>query len=487
MTIGSPDNAPSANAISAPSSNGNGRNARNHRTQRWILATLAVLFPLASWTAVSFDFTNSSPFALAGGSPIGKPPTAGSSYRRLISSHPDIMTPDHFRSEFHIPSDLDGRGQTIAIIAPTDYDPKRLEVFDRRFHQPTPPPKSATLPPEAKSARLIVNDETMLDVEWAHVIAPSARIIVLPSNDDQDLGSIQPHPTAVSVSIGSNSPLFAVAQLRLGWPSQWHILDGYPAFVASGDAGPQVSLPAFLPYVTSVGGVSLGPNGIVPWPKSGEGIAHWMVSRPNWEQGVQSPWLSVPDVSWLADYPYFAVYNKGWSAWNGTSIATPMWAALWTLLQQSRVNRHELALTSPPNEVLFQIAKYHPDAFNHLQGHAEWNPLIGLGIPNVPKLIKYIDALPRNGKLSLTLPPEAHPLTGYAWFWRGILVAAFLFVLHGHVSGASVPINKPLDCGNNLGLADFCLRFGDGSDCQRYRSLTLESCLGDVCRRLPRV
>src|SRR5207245_541072 len=84
---------------------------------------------------------------------------------------------------------LDGRGQTIAIIDAYD-DPtiaSDLRHFDQTFGLPDPPSflkvnqfGGRTLPPPAQEAGQF--EETSLDVEWAHAIAPAANILLVEAN-----------------------------------------------------------------------------------------------------------------------------------------------------------------------------------------------------------------------------------------------------------------------------------------------------------------
>jgi subtilase family serine protease len=201
--------------------------------------------------------------------------------------------------------------------------------------------------------------ETSLDVEWAHVVAPDATIIlsVAPTASDSDLLA------AVDAAVAAGA---SVVSMIWGGP-EWSTDSGYDShfnkanvtFVASsGDSGelnsqPEVEWPAVSPYVVSVGGTSLyldangnrilGPSGLseTAWSSGGGGLSSYY-GRPSWQTGWNTfaSKRGVPDVSYLADpntglYVYSSTYG-GWYQVGGTSAGAPQWAALIALANQTR-------------------------------------------------------------------------------------------------------------------------------------------------------
>jgi subtilase family serine protease len=177
--------------------------------------------------------------------------------------------------------------------------------------------------------------------------------------------------------------------------------------------------PASQPYVTGVGGTAIVKYGTPPteiaWNQTGPrmdgagfpapfdgkhghpakypgnvagngGIStFWRM--PSWQRGFDTSGNSsglpcdagrgrlcreVPDVSALAAAlsdaaPGYAIYGtagafngEGWSSFGGTSLATPLWAALIALIDQ-QLPGHRLGLLTP---ALYQIARADPAAFN---------------------------------------------------------------------------------------------------------------------------
>jgi subtilase family serine protease len=208
--------------------------------------------------------------------------------------------------------------------------------------------------------------ETSLDVQWAHVVAPGATIIlsVARTASDNDLLA------AVDAAVAQGAKV-----VSMSWGgTEWSTESGYDShfnkanvtFVASaGDGGelttqPEVEWPAVSPNVVSVGGTSLyldangnripGPSGLseTAWSSSGGGLSSFY-GIPSWQQGWNT-WASankrgVPDVSYLADpntgvYVYCSTYGRsaGWWQVGGTSAGAPQWAALIALANQGRAS-----------------------------------------------------------------------------------------------------------------------------------------------------
>jgi subtilase family serine protease len=206
--------------------------------------------------------------------------------------------------------------------------------------------------------------ETSLDVEWAHVVAPGATIIlsVAPTASDSDLLA------AIDAAVAQGAKV-----VSMSWGgTEWSTASAYDShfnvpnvtFVASaGDSGeltslPEVEWPAVSPYVVGVGGTSLyldasgnriaGPSGPseTAWSSSGGGLSSFY-GLPTWQQGWNT-WAGtrgVPDVSYVADpntgmYVYCSTYSRlgSWFQVGGTSAGAPQWAAAIALANQGRAS-----------------------------------------------------------------------------------------------------------------------------------------------------
>ena len=241
-----------------------------------------------------------------------------------------------------------GSGQTIAIIDAygSSSIQSDLNTFCSDFNI-----ASTTVVIDYPQGKPISNagwaEETSLDVEWAHAIAPGAKIVLVAAKSASYtdlLGAVDyavntAHATVVSMSWGGSE---TSAETGNGYDSHFNV-PGVTFVASAGDSGEGVEWPAASPYVVGVGGTSLYLNpdnsysSESAWSGSGGGISAYE-SAPSW----QSPWSGllkrgVPDVSYLADpnTGVLVVYKGGLYVFGGTSVGAPQWAALVALSQVS--------------------------------------------------------------------------------------------------------------------------------------------------------
>ncbi|MFL6447373.1 MAG: protease pro-enzyme activation domain-containing protein [Bryobacteraceae bacterium] len=287
---------------------------------------------------------------------------------------------------------FDGTGQTIVIIdwcgSPTIQDD--ANTFSAMFG----------LPPLTSSNFHIYYPSTVptcgrpdveinLDVEWAHAIAPGAKIalVVPPTASFMDVDDAQLYAitnrlgNVISGSYGSRERTTPAAVLNEeNLLNQLAAVLGISANFSSGDAGdftanmpatnpPTVSAPADSPYATAVGGVTLAlnPDNTIAWqtgwgnnenllvgsniiynPTAGffrggsGGGPSAVYSKPSFQNALPGTQRLLPDIAWLAD-PYTAgviaitepfVFPTVWEAIGGTSLSAPMFSALWAIANQ---------------------------------------------------------------------------------------------------------------------------------------------------------
>jgi hypothetical protein len=187
--------------------------------------------------------------------------------------------------------------------------------------------------------------ETAMDLQWAHAIAPQARIILVEaaSAGSSDLmGAVTlagKLGSVVSMSWGAGE--FSAQ----GSLDRYFQAAGVTYLAASGDSGRGVSWPAVSPNVLAVGGTRLAASGSnraeTAWAGSGGGLSAY-TAAPAWQATIQvtnaagaraAPTKrAVPDVAFNADpstgqYVYSTAAG-GWVIAGGTSISTPQWAGL---------------------------------------------------------------------------------------------------------------------------------------------------------------
>lgn len=287
---------------------------------------------------------------------------------------PTGYTPDQIRHAYgidHLP--YDGSNQVIGIIdasdAPTVANDLQtfISTFGQRNMNGLPGTPACTVatgphpcfqkiyaqgPPRLEGGWLL---ETLLDVQWAHAIAPGADILLVEAKTNT-LSSLF-HAADVAADGGAR-----VVSMSWGAPERAneHHFDnhfqrkGVTFVAASGDSGSGVNYPAASPYVLSVGGTTLPVDGQgnltgseTAWGGSGGGISAYE-DEPAYQTSYDilntGGKRAVPDVAYDADPStgvsvYGSTLNQGQPAWftvGGTSIGPPQWAALIALASQRR-------------------------------------------------------------------------------------------------------------------------------------------------------
>ena len=291
--------------------------------------------------------------------------------------------------------------------------------------------------------------ETELDVQIIHAVAPGANIVVLTSPVSETEGTIglpeflKLEQYTVNNHLGSIiSQSWGASEVTLNGSAgqqQVHAWDsffeqattkqGITFLASSGDNGatdytdlnattlsttPTTSFPTDDPWVTSVGGTSLkragGANSFVEtgWSMSGGGFSPFFPT-PSYQQVLPANLQKelnhrrgVPDVAADADpHTGLAIYIGGWQLGGGTSASAPLWAAIMAIANQ--MAGHSLGFI---NAALYKLAAsrtYTQDFHDITMGNNTtvvdgkfvpgysasqgWDPITGLGSPNVEKLL----------------------------------------------------------------------------------------------------
>ena len=189
--------------------------------------------------------------------------------------------------------------------------------------------------------------EIALDVQWAHAIAPLARIVLIEvsaanSNRMQD-------GIALANKMGAGVVSMSFGAVEGSWVKASDALfaaAGMSYVAAAGDDGAQALWPAVSPKVLAVGGTSLQWSGSgaryeAAWANSGGGVSAWE-PLPSWQAGVVVPGAGAARMRTVSDVAFNANPNTGqyvaltargattttWNAYGGTSIGAPQWAGL---------------------------------------------------------------------------------------------------------------------------------------------------------------
>ncbi|PYI66314.1 protease [Arthrobacter livingstonensis] len=292
-----------------------------------------------------------------------------------------------------------GAGQTIVII--DSYGSPTLEadlaVFDADFGLPAPPSLKVLAPlgtvpfDPSNNDMLGWAEETSLDVQWAHAMAPGAGIVVMTSPVSETEGVqglpefLQLEQYAVNHHLGKIvSQSWAATEETLLTTSGRAVMAQFNAFYrqstlrgvtflgSTGDSGtanvavdgstypyPTVNFPAISPWVTAVGGTSLYASTTGAYQSetvwndgigsaTGGGVSKataepfYQRLLPRQDQRILAGQRAVPDISFNADpntgvlvhLGFLGAGNNGYYIFGGTSEGSPAWAGVVADLNQ---------------------------------------------------------------------------------------------------------------------------------------------------------
>jgi subtilase family serine protease len=236
-------------------------------------------------------------------------------------------------------------------------------------------------------------DEVSLDVEWAHALAPDAKIVlvVAPTANDAELTFAINYAVAHKLgNVISNS--FGEVE-GAGGPATAQLYNsvfkkaaaqGIAINVASGDSGDfglgtpvgAASIPADSPFATGIGGTSLSvpsdsgpvdavwginlallatalpqnPPFVGGFQQGSGGGESGFLQKPAFQKSLPGTGRQLPDVSAIADPQTgaitvvpnvvgsssdFTVLGSAFTVFGGTSLATPVFSAIWALADQA--------------------------------------------------------------------------------------------------------------------------------------------------------
>ena len=307
-------------------------------SKKVLVSTICSLFILSFFIPVGSIVDAQQPLDSWVAQPMYISPFAG-------STTPQGYNLTQIQTAYNLPSS-GGAGTTIAIIDAYD-TPNILNDYTTFCNQFGLPNNSTGNFIVHKMPGVFRTDsgwamETCLDVEWAHAIAPEAKILLVEATSPSDnalLAAIdyatsQPGVVAVSMSWGGE---------EFWWEANYEFHFNKPGitfFASSGDDGSKVMWPAVSANVVSVGGttLNLNPDGTVisetAWRNSSGGVSNY-VAMPIFQTnfGLDFPNRAVPDVSYNGDAStgVAVCYNNLWYKVGGTSAGAPQWAAIQAL------------------------------------------------------------------------------------------------------------------------------------------------------------
>jgi len=309
-------------------------------------ATNAQAIPLAHQYSWLVDHANGQAYRVAGNGHVGT----------YASTSPTGLSPATIKSVYNFPtSTTAGAGKTIAIVDAYN-DPTAesdLAVFSAQYGLPACTTANGcfskvnqtggTSYPRTDTGWAL---EISLDIQWAHAIAPGARILLVEAttNSFTNLLAAEDYAKAHAQYV-SNSWGGSEFSGESSYDSHF-AQSGVSFFVSSGDAGLPAEYPSSSPNVISVGGTTLHFSGgnfssETGWSSGGGGCSAYenatsaQVSFSQYGQVNCGGKRATPDVSLDADPASgVSIYDstryqgqQGWFTIGGTSASSPMWAA----------------------------------------------------------------------------------------------------------------------------------------------------------------
>jgi hypothetical protein len=299
---------------------------------------------------------------------------------------PDVYDPADLRSAYKLAaaSASRGRGETVAVVDAYNDPDARADLAVYRRQWGLPPCDRATgagcvtvvnqngaarpLPPADPTGGWEV--EESLDMEMVAAICPRCHILLVEarSSDTTDLGTAEDSAVRLGAKFVNDS-----------WGGSGNVsLDHYfnhpgvAITVAAGDDGYGTSYPASTQFVTSVGGTTLvpAPRTARGWRETAWSLGQMFFSYEGTGAGCSADpdadakpaWQTVDDnaargcltrtdndVSAVADpntpvwiydsYPEFGI-DLGWNPVGGTSVASPIVAAVYALAGPPRLGTY---------------------------------------------------------------------------------------------------------------------------------------------------
>ncbi len=291
--------------------------------------------------------------------------------RTATTLAPKGITPSQLLKFYSIGANQ-GAGATIAIVDAYDNPNIAADLahFSSTFGLPVPPTCSKT----SSGNPILLNGcfakvyasgskpkgnqgwglEMELDVQWAHVVAPAANIVLVEAASNSMTNLMAAVDKAVQLGASVVSMSWGGREFSGEASYDSHFNKSGITFVASsGDSGTGPDYPAISPYVVAVGGTTanMGSDGTyigeTAWSGSGGGLSLY---EP--KPAAQNPYLGgsmrgSPDVAYIADpntgfpvYDSYGYYGQtGWFEVGGTSAGAPQWAALFAIANSQRSTR----------------------------------------------------------------------------------------------------------------------------------------------------
>jgi subtilase family serine protease len=278
---------------------------------------------------------------------------------RFTGASPSGETPQSIDPVYALTFTGSGGSGVIAIVDAFDYPTAEndLNVFSSQFSLPPCTTANGCFTKVyASGTRPRKNcgwgQEAALDIEWAHAMAPTARIVLVEAATNSFTNLF----AAVDVATKAVQNGGGDGEVSMSWGgsefSSEVSYDGHfkPTsgslvyFASSGDTGGATIYPSASPYVVAAGGTTINRDksgnfvSETGWSGSGGGPSKYE-PKPSYQLGIpntSSAQRSIPDFSFDSDpNSGVSVYDStscqglsGWLVFGGTSVASPSLAGI---------------------------------------------------------------------------------------------------------------------------------------------------------------
>jgi len=355
------------------------------------------------------------------------------------------LSPANLKTHYNFPSQYTGVNQTIVIVdAPGSANvASDLNVFNGAYGLPLCNTTNACfqLIDLSNGAKVASNNdwaaEIALDTQWAHAMAPAAKIVLVQAKSSSltdllaalKVAVTQANVVAISMSWGATEFSSETSSIYDGFFKSYPNIAFFAAAGDSGNNGSNQIYPAASPYVTAVGGSSIRSLALpmtatseVAWAEGGGGPSIYE-AMPSYQSSfmlatndtqvlsLNKNKRAIPDVAYNADpnASPVVVYIKGaWYYIGGTSEGAPQWAAIVANLGQYLHSKgssvatllganggfngvlHQTKLEQANSNSFFDVSVGSNDTSNKpcilCSASAGFNDVTGLGVPNVGNL-----------------------------------------------------------------------------------------------------
>jgi subtilase family serine protease len=282
------------------------------------------------------------------------------------------MTPDQIRAFYGITLNLTPpNGSGIIAIVDAYHYPSALNdfnVFSSQFGLPKETSTNAlsssnqvfqVVYASNKQPRADAGwaQEAALDIEWAHAMAPNAKIVLVEANTNSFADLLKAVDVATQMGAKQVSMSWGGSEFSSEASYDFHFRQDVTTlyFASSGDTGGVTIYPSASPNVVAVGGTSVQTDsagswtGESGWSGSGGGPSKYE-SAPGYQSVLGGAKRQIPDISTDADpYTGVSVYDStkyqgisGWLVFGGTSVSSPTVAGIVNLAGHSWTNTSTL-------------------------------------------------------------------------------------------------------------------------------------------------